>query len=184
MNLHEILLSDFIDCAVDKNYDSLPSPEAWAGLHSEWSQLVGDAENMYLIKLIKEIILLESKITKAAVLLSLIGVVYDEDIVKIINKLGVPVRSYSEETREDDIRFANGYYKQWTLQLEQKRKELESFQKEEGGNITRLYFDQLIIEVSKYCKYQIQENIITAQKFGLLLNQLKKNRERCQMKNG
>lgn len=177
MKLHELLLSDFIDCSVDDNYKSLPTPETWAELQMEWSQLVGEVENVYFIRLLKEVILLESKMVKATILLSVLANQYDKNMVEALIKLGIPIRTFSKETKEADIAFADGYYKQWAITLDQKKEEMARLQGKEGSKVTRLYFDELIIEVSKYSGYQIKENEISTQKFGLLLNRLKANNQ-------
>ena len=117
---------------------------------------------------------------KLASFLKLLADFYDEDIVKKVNKLGIPLRGYKEETKNEDIRFADGFYRQWAIQLEQKNKELSNLQSKNDSKITRIHFDDLIIEVSKYVGYAIKENEISTQKFGLLLNRLKTHNENGQ----
>ncbi len=174
MKLHELKLSGFIDCAVDGNYAALDSPEDWADIQHEWAAIVGDLESAYLIRLIQEIILIDSKMVKAATLFSIFEKIQDARLLDEIAMLGVPILEDAKDKVEKFLMYCDGYYKQWGVLLDQKKSELELMQKKEGGApINRLYFDQLIIEVSKHVGYQVQEDVISAQKFALMLKQIK-----------
>ena len=179
-SIHQLPLNKFIDCIVDNNISALtiegfPSPqqlaEAWETILAQYTEIVGTQE----YRLYKETAVLKIQIDQINMLAhrgndelqpGILRMVYDEDLAKELNSLlktncrfnYLDPKSYHAELDKCINRS-----KALKIQLDLKNLRFKAIQeknsKHEKKQLDRQYFISILITLSDFAKYRIEENI-------------------------
>jgi hypothetical protein len=176
-NASDLTLDKFIICICDENYHVLAKKngvkeielkKAWSKIYDEYFNIIKDKEQSYIMTLYREINLIEFKINVINGCVSYLNIFKDEEIVNILRQF-IPVYGKFDENNEEqynrDLQTVINFARKFIIELETKSIELNKLTPKEKQSITRDYFDQLIWELSKYVKYQINKYTISASEF-------------------
>lgn len=170
----ETPLSIFIDCIVDHNLQSLirygrPTEsqiqQAWDELYQEYCDLSGGSSYKLLVSLANDIATIDRKITHIQICLRVLSMTDSVTCAGILRKYGYKYafdRSRPAEFRADLDRVFNKA-KVFEVVLSQKVAQREKLisQIPKGGEITREYFDRVLVDLAKHQGYRLDSFTIT-----------------------
>jgi hypothetical protein len=174
----ETPLKVFIDCIVDHNLNSLikyGKPAecqlrfAWDELYQEYCDMSGGSSYKTLVSLANDIATLDRKITQIKICLRVISLTESQTCVNILRKHGYKYnfdRKNETEFRADLDRVANKS-KVIEIVMNQKILQRDSLIRmiPNNGEITREYFDRVLIDLWKYQGTRLDENTITVSEY-------------------
>jgi hypothetical protein len=191
-SITELPLSKFIEVAVDGNYAALiksgfPSEsqlhEAWFGIYQEYIDAMGDNNQAMIMRLYSEITQLSITLAQVQSLIDILSVYKYKKFEAQLNKLLASNFAF-DKTRAQDLQKCDRLAKGIGLKVTIKTAQLESItKKNEVGDtkVSREYFQSVLITLSDFSKYDINDSITTFQfcervrRFGTYL-QSKKNK--------
>lgn len=172
----DLPLNRFIETATTGNLSALvisgepPIEElqqAWGVIMSEYSMAIGDHETQLRFNLFTEIHKLEMKIKQLALIVSILQNYYVPRFVTELNRLLITTIVFDVHNKEDydrKLKTALNKSKAFKIQLDLKVKHYESMQtNEEGGSVTKEYFQSVLITISNHAKYLIPDTITVYQ---------------------
>lgn len=171
----DLPLNKFIDCIVDGNLQALtitgfPTPEqlqeAWQNIISEYSDIVGTLEYKLYVSLYKEIAISKIILDQVTVALNILKLTYDEFFANEANRI---LRSNCKFNWKDPASYhaevdkCFNRSKALKIRLDLKLLQFEAIEKKnkgkDGAQMTRQYFTSVLITLSDYAKYRIEDNI-------------------------
>jgi hypothetical protein len=169
-------LTKFIDVAVDKNYAALvisgfPDPQelvkTWGEIQQQYADAIGDTEHSVYKMLFGEINLLLIKYQEIQLLVKTLRWFYYAPLAEQINDLlntAFEFNPYDNEAYQKQLDICLNMSKAFKIDCDLKSIHFKSIQdKNTGGGYTREYFQSILITLSDYAKYQIEENITVFQ---------------------
>lgn len=176
---HKLLMSQFIDCLVDKDLSVLgdgPESElqaAWADIYSEFTSLRQSQESTELFDLMKEVLTLDNKLKIINKCLEVLWVCYNRDIANELQLLGYQVRlDWSDkEAYYSGLKSISSKAKTLSAHLKRKEQELVALtEKNKGEGYSRSHFDAVNVNLSKFMEFNIREEEITVSKWCMMVN--------------
>ena len=186
-SIHDTTLDKFIACICDHNYSVLNLPgeknsdailrAAWDNIYSEYIDCVKDTEQIYISKLSKDINVLTTKLNLIALVVERLSIKHDADIVAELRKvISVPgdFNPANRDAYKKDLERVVSLSKTLYMQREEKRAEMSRLMPMEGtGKIDHSHFDALIVQISKYMKFQINRRQIFVGEFVAMMIDLR-----------
>lgn len=189
-HIDQITLDKFLICLCEGDQQVLiisghPSKEelkaAWDVLYNEYCEHSGGSDYRYMLGLVKEITLISHRKTRIDLIVQVLSRFYSEELIAELRYMGYAFK-FPKEDRKQFITDLNSVVKRsktLSILLENKRRELEAYEKKGGKKPTRDYFDELIIELSKWMGFQIKESEIAVKRFVTILRRF--NEQQKQM---
>lgn len=174
LSIHKLPLHRFIDCIVDGNLHSLiisgnPSETelqlVWAGILQEHSQAIGNNEYKLYTSLLKEITLIKITYDQIHEAVKVLQLIYSEYLCAELNKL---LKTNCQFNPQDNASYQAELSKclrrarSLIIKHDLKKIQFESIQKKQegkGSKFTREYFVSVLITLSDFAKYPIQDTI-------------------------
>ena len=174
----ETPLNVFIDCIVDHNLRSLTRhgyptesqlQHAWDELYQEYCDLSGGTSYRLLVSLANDIASIDRKITHIQICLRVLSLTDSVTCVGILRRYGYNYqfdRARPVEFQADMDRVFNKA-KVFEVVLSQKIMQRDKLlsQIPKGGEITRDYFDRVLIDLAKHQGYRLDPHTITVGEF-------------------
>lgn len=174
-SLHDLPLNKFIDCIVDGNLSALtisgfPAEEdlkeAWANILLEYSDAIGTSEYKIFVQLYKGIQINKIVLEQLTVALNILQVTFDEFFAKEVNKILRTTCKFNwkdQTSYQAEVKKCFNRSKSLKIALDLKLMKFEAIEaKNKGGKeqkIDRQYFVSILVTLSDYAKYRIEESI-------------------------
>lgn len=168
----ELPLSKFIEVAVDDNIMALvisgiPTEDelrdAWYEIYQEYLDSMGDANQLLILKLYREITRLTLQQEQIHMLIEFLSTYKYKKFEDTLNAL-LSSRFQFKEKRKDDLERAGRIGRQMSIKVDIKQMQLDNLREKmpkEGEKITRAYFQSVLITLSDFSKYPIHDSITT-----------------------
>lgn len=192
-SIHELTLDKFITCLCDSDYTVLILPnatataqeivDAWSQIYEQYIDCIQDTEQKHLIKLSREINILTTKLNLINLIIERLNVKHSDEILHALRQLINVPGKFDANDREQyakDLKVAISLSKMLYVQLQEKEHELGKIMPTKAGKIERSHFDALIINVSKYMKFQINRREITVGEFIAMMIDMRNSVNRMQ----
>lgn len=174
LSITDLPLNKYIECVVDGNLSALiisgyPTQEqleaAWLDIAEQYADAMGDAEHRMYIKLYKELVYLNIEYKQILSLIEVLTIVVYKPFEQKLNELLFTNFSFTAN-REKELDTCFRLSKSTLLKIDMKKAQLDGL-KEKGDDTdktpTREYFQSILITLSDYSKYPVQETITTYQ---------------------
>jgi hypothetical protein len=173
-HITELPLRNFIDCSVNDNYHALvisghPTEQellfAWSNIQQEYADAMGNHEHRLYITLFKEVTILKITLQTIHCLIEILQEVYYEPYAAELNKLlrtDFKFDHTDQNKYNETLRRCFNRSKGLKIDLELKLiqyKAIEKKNQETGKKPTREYYQSILITLSDYAKYQLQDSI-------------------------
>jgi len=180
---YDLPLSRFIRCDVDGDYSALiiesdgpvdgeTLKEAWQAIHQEYLDISGAAQDNYLLSLQTEINRLFIKRLCIVETVALSRKYRYDDAIKLLQGYGYrfPFDPNDPEAYHKDLDRVLTRSNTLVVEMEQKQSQLEALKpKGDGAKVTRGYYDQWLVALSKFSGYHINEDVTTVSRFVTIL---------------
>jgi hypothetical protein len=175
------MLNKFIVCICEEDYSGLIKTgdatsdqllKAWNKIYDEYLTIIKDKEQSYLMQLTKEVYLLEFKINIINTIVTSLSIRHDPEILKELKRWAPVWGQFNpgdEEKYLQELQTVINQNKRLIIELDLKSKELNDLIPKEKTNVTREYFDKLLVSVSKYMKYQVSKYTTSVSEFATML---------------
>lgn len=159
---HQINLSVFIQCLIHNDFAGLVAHgnppqrqrlQAWDLLYMEYCDLSGAVVDKKILSLGREVGMLESKLLTIRTCVLVLSIRYSVKMVDLLHKNGYhyDLDPDSGQRYVDELQMIVKKSKAISVAIEQKRYEHEQLKKKYKGEApTEQYFDELLVELSKY----------------------------------
>lgn len=178
-SIHDCPLSVFIACACDEVVSPLVISgkvsedilqETWKAIYLDYSDALLSETEQAAIIMDKKIVILESRITRAYAIKTVLSFRWSEDMETEFLKLGVVDSRYPEtvSAQESWWKRAVGRIKRWEVELDsevRRRSQLIQSTSAATEKVTRESFQDFIVQVEKYLKFPIKESETTVARF-------------------
>jgi hypothetical protein len=174
LSITDLPLNKYIECVVDGNISALiisgyPTQEqleaAWLEIAEQYADAMGDAEHRMYIKLYKELVYLNIEYRQILGLIEVLTMVVYKPFEQKLNELLFTNFSFTTN-REKELDTCFRLSKSTLFKIDMKKAQLDGL-KEKGEDTdktpTREYFQSVLITLSDYSKYPVQETITTYQ---------------------
>jgi hypothetical protein len=172
--ISDLPLNKYIECVVDGNLSALvisgyPTQEqleaSWFEIVEQYAEAMGDAEHRMYIKLYKELVYLNIEHKQIISLIEVLTIVVYKPFEQKLNELLFTNFSFTAN-REKELDTCYRLSKSTLLKIDMKKAQLDGL-KEKGEDTdktpTREYFQSILITLSDYSKYPVEETITTYQ---------------------
>jgi hypothetical protein len=171
-SITELPLSKFIEVAVDDNYAALVisgNPDmdvlkdAWYEIYQEFLDSMGDANQLLILKLYKEITRLAIQQEQIQMLIDFLSVYKYKKYEDQLNKILLTKFQFKDK-RKDDLERSVRIARQMSIQIDIKQMQLNNIRDKapkDGQKISRGYFQSILITLSDFAKYPVLESITT-----------------------
>lgn len=190
-SIHDLPLSKFIDCIVDNNLSALiisgfPEEEelrsAWENIIGQYTDTIGGMEYKMYTELFKEISVLKITLNQIDIAVGILQVTYDEFFAKEVNKLlrtDCKFNWKDQQSYQAECKKCLNRAKAIKIKLDLKNLQFDAIQKKQkpGAKIDRQYFLSILITLSDFAKYRLDETI----KMGEYCERIKRFNEYCDM---
>lgn len=178
LSIQKLPLHRFIDCIVDGNLHSLIISGApsiielqitWGNILQEYSQAIGNNEYRLYTSLYKEIALIKITYDQIGEAVKILRIVHSEYFHKELNKLlktDFKLNPNDQASYQEELSKALRRSRSLIIKHDLKKLQFEAIQKKQegkGGKFTREYFVSILITLSDYAKYPIQDTITVSE---------------------
>jgi len=189
---HQISLSIFIQCLIHSNFAGLVShgnppqrqrAQAWDLLYMEYCDLSGSVGHKKILSLGREVGMLESKLLTIRTCVLVLSIRYSQKMVDLLHKNGYhyDLDPQSGQKYIDELQMIVRKSKAISISIEQKRYEYnQEMKKYEGEKWTEQYFDDLLVELSRFMSFRLHPNDITVTEFVAIQNRFTRECEMTQ----
>lgn len=175
-------LSVFIRCLCDNDLSAMlidgeaagdVLSEAWQNIYNEYLDLTAKNGNNEVLTLLQEF---DSFFYKHAVIentVTILRLYYEQDLINILKGYGYHFQFNPEDPEKyhKDLDSVMQRSKRMILEMEIRRKQIESLQKANlGAVINRQYFDEILVTLSKFSGYHVNEDLVTVSRYCAILN--------------
>jgi hypothetical protein len=137
---------------------------AWIEIAEQYAEMMGDAEHKMYIKLYKELVFLNIEYQQILSLIEVLTIVVYKPFEQKLNELLFTNFSFTTN-REKDLDTCHRLSKSTLLKIDMKKAQLdglkEKWEETTDKTPTREYFQSVLITLSDYAKYPVQETITT-----------------------
>lgn len=174
-SLHDLPLNKFIDCIVDGNLSALtisgfPTPEellkSWNNIISEYSDAIGTNEYRLYVQLYKDISITKITLEQLTIALNILQVTYDEFFAVEVNKIlrtSCRFNWADQASYQAEVKKCFNRSKSLKIALDLKLMKFEAIEAKNKNTkeqkIDRQYFVAILVTLSDYAKYRIEETI-------------------------
>jgi hypothetical protein len=186
-SIHQLPLAKFITCICDDDLTALviegpATPqqltEAWEAIYNEYIDANKDESIEFIDKLTTNYNLLITKYNVIKLLVDAVSyfpVDYLIDELKHWYELPAALNPKDKAGFKRDLAVITARNQRWyndALQIKQQIEQLQPVQ-QNAGKITRTWFDQQLVAISRYSKYHINKNETTVSEFVIMCKDLK-----------
>lgn len=186
-SIHEMPLAKLITCVCDDDLSALvieghPTAEdlltAWETINAEFLDSMKDDNMQYVDKLTKDYNLLITKYNVITLLIEAVKYIpvdYLIDELKRWYELPAALNPKDKPGFKRDLAVIASRNQRWFNDALQLKKQITQLQPapQDNGKITRAWFDQHIVALSRYSKYHINKNETTVSEFVIMLKDMK-----------
>jgi hypothetical protein len=173
-HINDLPLYLFVDCIVDKRYPVLVIHgtftqeeilNAWYLIVDQYNAALGDSENKLSLSLYKIILTKETDYEQILCAINVLSSIYDQYFANALNKLLGTQFKFDPSDADaylDMLKRCKNRAKGIKLELDRRKLEFEAIQQRQEGEKTeptREYFQTILINLSDYAKYQIDDKI-------------------------
>jgi hypothetical protein len=184
-SLDDILMSDFIKCAIDKDYSSLiksgqPTDEqineAWISLISQFQVIMKSKDAKKHVTLVSKIESLNTKILTVTMLVAALQAGYDAEVVAELKEWGF-YAEYSPETIAKDLEIVIRKLGNFKTQLAIAQANYDDQNKEAPEAPTKEGYMSILIKINKHMQQHYRFDKITAMEFASMFSDMVKHNE-------
>ena len=187
---HQISLATFIQCLVNSNYSGLVArgnpPErqraqAWDLLYMEYCDLSGAINQKRILSIGREVGMLESKLLAVRTAVLVLSIQYSQRMADLLHRYGYryELDPKSGQQYYDELNMIVKKSKVISIAIKQKRFEYdEMMAKFKVNKVTEQYFDELLVELSRFMSFRLQPNELTVTEFVAIHNRFERE---CRM---
>lgn len=172
----DLLLETFIQITLDGDHTRLNgdnTDKAWDAIRVEFESLSGGYGYSATINLLKDINYLSAKLQMIDELTSLMEFYYLPEMGAILAEYGMTYEweGIDEEKYMAQLNMVRSRSKTWYVELKSKEKDwkLQNPESKSEAPVTREYFEDWLIALSKMEGYNIRANDITAFRFAIMV---------------
>ncbi len=199
-SITDLTLDKFIDCMCDGNlsvlvldhaeHSAVDLYKAWENIYTEYVEAMKDKEQKYLLRLTKEINLLQYRITAINIIIQVMDVEYqifkrhDKKMIEELKRY-MPVKGqFNPEdaasfTRDLELIVANS--KRLMIEYETKKIEYDKLVPMNSKvRVDKKHFDDIITQLSKHMKSIINPKEITVSLFVSIMNDMRSEIDRIE----
>lgn len=139
--------------------------DAWQTINELYIEAIGDLDTKIRIESAREIAYLEGRINIANSIIKQLEYGYSDALIQMLSSFGYIISIEPNEANlEAYINQFNGYLKAELLELQEKLNEIDKVEKKET-EITKQYFEKIIVAIELTFKFQISVEKITTAKY-------------------
>jgi hypothetical protein len=192
-NLTDLPLSKYIDGVVNGNVSAIIKSgtcndeseliEAWTDITQQYAEAIGDQEQKLFLSLFIEINKLSVAIEQIASLVKALGTCYVKEFANKLNLLlstSFKFDVFDKAGYDKDLQRCLNRSKGYQIQLDLKLSQFQSIQKKEsnpGIGPDHAYFQSILLTLSQYVKYEVNETRISVFQFCEMIKRLNKHLE-------
>jgi hypothetical protein len=144
--------------------------DAWQTINELYIEAIGDLDTKIRIESAREIAYLEGRINIANSIIKQLEYGYSDALIQMLSSFGYIISIEPNEANlEAYINQFNGYLKAELLELQEKLNEIDKVEKKET-EITKQYFEKIIVAIELTFKFQISVEKITTAKYCEYIN--------------
>jgi hypothetical protein len=184
-------LDRFLDVLYDKDFDRLiiegQPPEqvikdAWNKIYLQYTELANDGSHNEVLDKVTQVNVLNGRIILINGIVAHLEIGYDEDLVKMLNQLGIPCDLKADEDPAKKLKAVNARAKRMVVQMEILQKELYNMQETTEKVQGRDYYDDWLDALSRNRMYAVKAKDITVTQFFRAIKRLNEESVKNQMK--
>jgi len=194
MTCNTLPLSLFIRCLVDEDLTALviegdadmqTLTNAWQAINQEWMDLCGNKQNNYLLVLALEIerMSFSQEVTVCAV--DALRMCRFDDLVKVLHEQGYrfPFNPSNPEEYHNDLNRVLARSKRHLVDIQDKKQQYERLKGGgTGKKVDHQYFNQMLVILSKFIGYHIDEERTTVARYATVANMYYQHIEQLEKK--
>lgn len=180
----ELPLDRFMRCLCNEEFSQLvrtgSAPEhillqAWNQIYTEYIDLDGSTQTLYLNQLRRDLMLMGCKIDRVITIVNILDMAPHAMLIAELKELRFPFKyDFKDFSRyRKDLAGTIHRLAPWRLEYSKLEKELDALLTSNQGEakIERSYFDGVLSRLSKYNQYQVRANNLTVTEFVTMLKQ-------------
>lgn len=191
----DLPLAVFIAILLGANINRLtlsgkPSTEeltaAWADIHSEYIDLIANSETRQFINLTKRINISISKLNRLETIVAVMQGIYHPKLAEELRRMGYDFPFNPEDKKQytTDLAACISLSKTEWVELQGMQKEYEELTKKTHTQAySRKYFDAVLVSLSKFMRYEVDESRVTVSKYCAIYQAYEKFSEQVNLKN-
>jgi hypothetical protein len=162
----EILINKDLNLLIiEGNATESELSDAWQTINELYIEAIGDLDTKIRIESAREIAYLEGRINIANSIIKQLEYGYSDALIQMLSSFGYIISIEPNEANlEAYINQFNGYLKAELLELQEKLNEIDKVEKKET-EITKQYFEKIIVAIELTFKFQISVEKITTAKY-------------------
>jgi hypothetical protein len=162
----EILINKDLNLLIiEGNATESELSDAWQTINELYIEAIGDLDTKIRIESAREIAYLEGRINIANSIITQLNYGYSDALIQMLSSFGYIISIEPNEANlEAYINQFNGYLKAELLELQEKLNEIDKVEKKET-EITKQYFEKVIVAIELTFKFQISVEKITTAKY-------------------
>jgi hypothetical protein len=179
-SIHKLPLNLFIDVAVDHNLqaliisgepDTLQLIEAWEDIKQQYSDSIGDAVRDMEKSLLKSIVMMKVKVDSVNKCIAILEVFYVKQFADRLNSLLSTKFNFDVTKPAEYDELLNRCLKRTggiKIEIALAEKRLEGMTQKKpsaGSEISREYFDKILVTLSDHAGHELNEETLTVFKF-------------------
>lgn len=152
----------------------------WSEILEQYLDVTFSEEDKHLVQLIFTHTLLEFNITKATAIQMYLQYRYDEDLVAIMQRIGAADTGYPKDGNINSRRVwhkrVTARIKRWKVQQSEIEAEIGRLSNKDEAKmpkITKAYFDDILVQLSRHFKYHVDETTVSVGRFLSMLRDYK-----------
>lgn len=170
----ELPLFKYIECSVDKNLSALtisgfPTEKelftAWADINEQYSDMMGDAEHKLYLSVLVQMTCLSMELEIVQRCIALIRKYDFQPFKDRLNALLFTNYKFTDK-KEKELQICNNLSQSIIVNLDLKKMQFDSLKEkheQEGKEPTREYYQSILVTLSDFAKYNVDDKITTYQ---------------------
>lgn len=151
--------------------------KTWEQIRKEYLEIIGDKNSSYINELTKDIGLMNFKIDFINLCVRYLSIKPDKNVLDKLKSV-VPITGKFDESDYEqyikDLKRIIDSNRNLLIRIEEKKKELEELiPDEKEQKIDERYFESLIVQVSKYMKFQVVKQTTSVAQFAAMICDMK-----------
>lgn len=185
-SIHQIPLDRLITCKVDKDLSALiiegePDPEelvrVWNSIDDAFMEKMQDDDQKYIQKLAMDYNILQSKCNAIDVLIEALRWMYRKEWADDLTKwygMQVNLKPDNKEGNLRTLSLVEARKNRWLADGVSLQNEMTKLAPNSGGTeLTREYFDMLIVAISRFNKYHVNKKETTGSEFIIMIQDMR-----------
>jgi hypothetical protein len=178
-NIHECPLSVFIICLCDGDLSALIIEgkvsdqvllDTWEIIYQDYSDAISSDTEQAAQGIVRKINLLEFRITKTLAIQTYLDLKHDDEYVELLRHIGAADTKYPDVPHLQQMwwKRINGRVKRWQVEVEAEKRKLALLNQSmpgAQGRATRETFQDFIVQIEKYVRFNINEKETSVGRF-------------------